>query len=88
MDRKEAIERIKRHMIVHQIGSYPHIKLAEALNMAIAALQEPEIVRCKDCKHWIDDYPYSNIVKKCELAGYMVGEKGYCVYGQKLGEEE
>ena len=42
MDRKEAAERIKRHMIVHQIGSYPHIKLAEALNMAIAALQEPE----------------------------------------------
>ena len=51
--------------------------------MAIAALQEPEIVRCKDCKHWIDDYPYSNIVKKCELAGYMVGEKGYCVYGER-----
>ena len=43
MDRKEAIERIKRHMIVHQIGSYPHIKLAEALNMAIAALQELEL---------------------------------------------
>ena len=20
--------------------------------------------------------------------GYMVGEKGYCVYGQKVGEEE
>ena len=43
MDRKEAAERIKRHMIVHQIGSYPHIKLAEALNMAIAALQELEL---------------------------------------------
>ena len=43
MNRKEAIERIKRHMIVHQIGSYPHIKLAEALNMAIAALQELEL---------------------------------------------
>ena len=82
MNRKEAIERIKRHMIVHKIGEYPHIKLAEALSMAIAALQEPEIVHCKDCKHWINDYPYSNIVKKCELAGYMVGENGYCVYGK------
>lgn len=48
MDRKEAIERIKRHMIVHQIGVYPHIKLAEALLMAIAALQEPEH-RCENC---------------------------------------
>ena len=42
MNRAEAIERIKRHMIVHQIGEYPHIKLAEALSMAIEALQEPE----------------------------------------------
>lgn len=43
MTREEAIERIKRHMIVHQIGVYPHIKLAEALSMAIAALQEPQV---------------------------------------------
>ena len=82
MDRKEAIELIKRHMIIHQIGKYPHIKLGEALSLAIAALQEPEIVHCKDCKYWIDDYPYSDKVKKCELAGYMVGENGYCVYGK------
>lgn len=43
MDRKEAIELIKRHMIIHQIGKYPHIKLGEALNMAIEALQEQEV---------------------------------------------
>lgn len=42
MDRKEAIELIKRHMIIHQIGKYPHIKLGEALSIAIEALQEPE----------------------------------------------
>lgn len=42
MDRKEAIELIKRHMIIHQIGKYPHIKLGEALSLAIEALQEPE----------------------------------------------
>lgn len=42
MDRKEAIELIKRHMIIHQIGKYPHIKLGEALSLAIEALEEPE----------------------------------------------
>ena len=42
MDRKEAIELIKRHMIIHQIGKYPHIKLGEALLLAIEALQEQE----------------------------------------------
>lgn len=42
MDRKEAIERIKRHMVIHQMGEYPHIKIGEALSLAIEALQEPE----------------------------------------------
>lgn len=42
MDNQEAIRRIKDHMRVHKIGEYPHIKLAEALNMAIEALKENE----------------------------------------------
>lgn len=42
MNEKEAIERIIDHMEVHRIGEYPHIKLAEALNMAITALRAPQ----------------------------------------------
>lgn len=38
MDNAEAIKRIKDHIRVHHIGEYPHIKIAEALNMAISAL--------------------------------------------------
>ena len=41
MDRKEAILRIKDHMEHHGIGKYPHLKLKEALDMAIAALSPP-----------------------------------------------
>ena len=41
MDRKEAILRIKDHMGHHGIGKYPHLKLKEALDMAIAALSQP-----------------------------------------------
>ena len=41
MDRKEAILRIKDHMEHHGIGKYPHLKLKEALDMAIAALVTP-----------------------------------------------
>ena len=40
MDRKEAILRIKDHMEHHGIGKYPHLKLKEALDMAIAALSQ------------------------------------------------
>lgn len=76
MTREEAIERIKRHMIVHQIGAYPHIKLAEALSMAIEALQEPEIVHCNDCKHWDKEDMY------CNHTGMQIKPHGYCVYGE------
>lgn len=41
MDRKEAIFRIRDHMEHHGIGKYPHLKLKEALDMAIAALDTP-----------------------------------------------
>ena len=41
MDRKEAILRIKDHMEHHGIGKYPHLKLKEALDMAITALDTP-----------------------------------------------
>ena len=39
MDRKEAILRIKDHMEHHGIGKYPHLKLKEALDMAVSALR-------------------------------------------------
>lgn len=41
MDRKEAILRIKDHMEHHGIGKYPHLKLKEAFDMSIAALDAP-----------------------------------------------
>ena len=40
MTNDEAIRRIQDHMRVHHIGEYPHIHIKEALDMAIAALQE------------------------------------------------
>ena len=40
MTKEEAIRRILNHIEVHQIGEYPHIKIGEALDMAISALKE------------------------------------------------
>ena len=40
MTREEAIHRIKDHMVHHGMGRYPHIHLAEAMEMAIAALRQ------------------------------------------------
>ena len=37
---ERAIEQIKDHMRVHRIGQYPHVYIADALNMALDALKE------------------------------------------------
>ena len=40
------------------------------------------VVRCKDCRYWgIGISVETDKVKCCEYARYMVGENGYCVYG-------
>ena len=41
MTNREAVERIKDHMSVHKIGTFPHILIGEALNLAISALEFP-----------------------------------------------
>ena len=42
------------------------------------------VVRCKDCKHWGCGLPMeTDHAKCCSVGGYMVGENGYCCYGEK-----
>ena len=39
---------------------------------------------CKDCIHWQDMCKEcTDYAKLCTIGGYMVGENGYCVYGEK-----
>ena len=41
-------------------------------------------VRCKDCKHWLHDFPgCTDAIGRCEWANYMVGCNGYCVYVER-----
>lgn len=41
-------------------------------------------VRCKDCQHWSDGVAgCTDHVKCCKIGFYMIGENGYCVYGER-----
>ena len=82
MDRKEAIELIKRHMIIHQIGKYPHIKLGEALSLAIEALQEKEQIikqleelRDDPIMHCSEDYWEGHYMAAKEAIEIVRGEE-------------
>lgn len=42
------------------------------------------VLRCRDCAHWGTGSPVeTERVKCCEYAGYIIGENGYCLYGER-----
>jgi len=48
-----------------------------------------EVIRCKDCRFWGMEEPIeTENCKFCKLASYMVGENGYCVYGERKMDTE
>ena len=43
-----------------------------------------EVVRCKDCKHWLKDVAgCTESIGRCEFANYFVGAAGFCTYGER-----
>ena len=50
MTREEAIRRIKQHRDIHKLYESRAIKISEALDMAIKALKQPEIIHCGECR--------------------------------------
>ena len=79
MTRKEAIETIE--MAISQIEwDYP-IDYVAAFDKAVEILNQPEIVRCKDCKHC--EYPKSERewCKKGHLHGNA--ETWFCADGER-----
>lgn len=91
MDNAEAIRRIEDHMRVHGVGEYPHIKIAEALNMAISALangnnvgHKVEVVRCKDCKYKDEKiHTCTNVKYRGERIHIWVEPDDFCSYGER-----
>ena len=73
MTREEAIERIVDHMEVHHIGEYPHVKLAEALDMALSALRPVSRERVE--KVWRGEWNYSH---KTKIDGFDVVQCSKC----------
>ena len=69
------------------------IRVDEITNCIAEVMNAPAVdsvitVRCKDCKHWLKDVPgCTDFVGYCELANYMVGATGYCVYGDRREDE-
>ena len=72
----------------HEWLVYLLAKVELFLNESIDNLPSIEVVRCKECKHWGTGVAgETEYVKCCDYGKYMVGENGYCVYGEEKKNE-
>lgn len=74
-------------------GSYPFNIVAHDMAQLVKnapTVDAVEVVRCKDCKHWkhFSHLGCTDFVKVCGLANYMIGENGYCLYGERKEKGE
>ena len=60
---------------------------AEAMDMAIKALEQPEIIRCKDCKYW-HNAPVSDGYDSCEKDALIRHEDFFCAEAKRREEGE
>lgn len=64
---------------------------AQSLLEDAPTIDAVEVVRCKECKHWIiDDYWNRNPdqVRACRFAGWICSANGYCMYGERKIDAE
>ena len=88
MDRKEAIEYAKFRLECHTKGDGEYTDYGEFLVVAIAALQEPEIVHCKDCKLRKLEECAMQYECDCGEQHSWENDNDYCSWGIKAGEQE
>ena len=85
MTKQDAIETI-RLAIAHVEWEYP-MDYAVALDMAVKALSQPEVVRCKDCKHYKDGFCYNpNTYDDEKTRGNTVPD-WFCADGERRDDD-
>lgn len=78
MTSSEAIETLQ--------ANYPdscYGLLRDAVDTAISALQQPEIIRCKDCKRWMREYLDINGKHGCNVMREYTAPNDYCYKAER-----
>lgn len=99
MTREEAVARIKDHIEIHRYHERNAVKIFEALDMAIKALEQHEIIHCRDCKYYIPyEWMFDGIPRSSDIADYAPDEigcsindhnyqpDGFCSYAERREE--
>ncbi len=90
MTREEAIRILKHFSLCGAYHELIHMNDtdSEAITMAIKALEQPEVIRCKDCK-WRNVYQFSPKYDErdyCDKHEKTVGADGFCSWAERREE--
>ena len=75
MTREEAIKILEEGEVSQKSGFF------EAYQMAIESLKQPEVIRCKDCKHW--KYDARKLCGRCDALMCYRPDYFWCMYGER-----
>ena len=76
MTNENAIN-VLRHLNPPRTSKVAFDAFRQAIVMAIEALKEPQIIRCKECKYWIPyDWMFSEVWQSRNIADYSEDEIG------------
>ena len=58
--------------------------ILEAHDMAITALRQPKIIRCRECKNWIDNDGFNHEHgAQCKVMNMWMQPGDYCSYAKR-----
>ena len=89
MTREQAVKILKP--ILDSFVDYANITMkveddntVDALEMAIEALKQPEIIRCKDCEHWKNEHLCESLSR---FGSFETKADFYCGYAERKTDE-
>ena len=74
----------RKHAAGHNDLANGILKAVNYIRNNMVRVDAVEVVRCKECKHWQDiGKGCTDQVRCCEIGFYMIGENGYCYFGER-----
>jgi hypothetical protein len=80
MSRLIDADKFEEYIVKHHFGTLMDLR-CELVRRQPTVIEN--FVQCKNCRHWVDCPRSNEYVKQCKVAGYMIGENGYCLYGKE-----
>jgi len=85
ISRQAAIDVLARFLSNREGGNAVWWKPVAESVINVLPSAEPEIIRCKDCKHWYSD---ADTGMACEFTNLSQPEDGFCNWAERKDGEE